>query len=194
MQHTDNLLEFISFTHEVRKIKRALYVKDENQYENDAEHSFQLAITALYIIGERKLDLNTERCMALAVVHDILEVYSGDTPVFGDEKHLRTKVERETKAKQRLRENWPAHDHMHSLIDEYEARQTSESKFVYALDKILPTLNNYLDNGRTWKKDNITLEHHAKIKGSKTEIDPIIHAYHQDIMQLLQEKPELFPS
>lgn len=194
MQHTDKLLEFISFTHEVRKIKRALLVRDEDQYENDSEHSFQLALTALYVIEERKLNLNAERCMSLAVVHDILEVYSGDTPVFGSQEHIDTKVEREAKAKQRLRENWPNHDLMHSLIDEYEARQTNESKFVYALDKILPIFNNYLDNGRTWKKNNITMEQHIRIKSSKTEIDPIIHAYHKDIMQLLQEKPDLFPS
>lgn len=189
----DELLEFTSFTHKIREVERAIWVKDKEQAENNSEHSYQLALTALYIIEARQLKLDAGRCMALAIVHDILEVYSGDTPAFGAQQLQATKDERELAARAKLRRRWPTLTLLHELIDEYEARQTAESKFIYALDKILPIMNNYLDNGRTWKKDNITLQDHVAEKSDKVAADPEITRYYQELMELLKNSPELFP-
>lgn len=188
-----HLLDFISFTHDIRSVKRAVWVKDEESFENDSEHSFQLAIVAMYIIEEKQLSLDMYKCMAMALVHDIIEVYAGDTHTFGSKEFIDTQTARETAARKKLKELWPQLKTMHMLIDEYEARQTNESKFIYALDKLVPILNNYLDDGRNWKRDNISLQDHIENKSKKVAIDPTINQYYQEIMRTLESRPDLFP-
>ncbi|MGC1176847.1 MAG: HD domain-containing protein, partial [Candidatus Saccharimonadales bacterium] len=82
-QDINNLIDFVDFSHDIRNVKRVMWVKDQEEFENDSEHAYQLALTALYIIESDKLALNSFKAMSLALVHDILEVYAGDTPVFG---------------------------------------------------------------------------------------------------------------
>src|SRR5580700_7952445 len=95
MTNLDSLLDFVSFTHEIREVKRSMWVKGEEQFENDSEHGYQLALIALYIIEENGLKLDAFKSMGIALVHDILEVYSGDTPVFASVDITSTQKERE---------------------------------------------------------------------------------------------------
>ena len=190
----NDLLRFVSFTHDVRAIKRSVWVKDEEVFENDSEHGYQLAMVALYVIEHQKLALDTDRAMSMALVHDVLEVHSGDTPIFGSAKDLRTKQAREEAAQSQLKEQWPDLTLMHALIDEYEAKSTPESKFIYALDKLVPILNNYLDDGRNWKHAQKNVEELHRAKASKIAIDPTVTAYYEQILSVLREHPELFGS
>lgn len=190
--YTTNLLTFVSFTHDIRKVKRAMWVLDEEQFENDSEHSFQVALMALFIIEQNQLKLDTFKCMALAIVHDVLEVHSGDTHIYGKQVDLDSKRDREAAAIAKLRDDWPQLTLMHDLIDEYERKSTAESKFIYALDKLVPMLNNYLDNGRNWKREHITLDRIVGAKSGKIEIDATIFGYFQQMVALMQHKPELF--
>ncbi len=188
----DNLFDFIDFTYEIRKIKRAQWVKDEEQFENDSEHSFQLALVASFIVDHDKLKLDPFKVMALALVHDILEVHAGDTPVFGTEEIKLSQGDREAEAIVRLKEQWPQFDLLHRLIDEYEGRETEEAKFVYALDKLLPMINNYLDNGRNWKREQLSLEQVIAVKAGKVDADKNIKEYYDLLLSVLKSKPELF--
>jgi putative hydrolases of HD superfamily len=188
----DSLLSFISFTHLIRNVKRAMWVLDKEQFENDSEHSFQVAIVALYIIEQNDLPLDPYKCMAMAIVHDILEVHSGDTHIYGKKADLDSKKEREQAAIAKLKVDWPKLTLMHELIEEYESKQTPESKFIYALDKLVPMLNNYLDGGRNWKRERITLDRITGAKAGKIEIDETVFAYYQTLVARMKDKPELF--
>lgn len=188
----ENLLDFVAFTHEIRKVKRSMWVQDEEQFENDSEHSYQLALTALFIIEEGGLQLDAFRAMGMALVHDILEVHAGDTPVYGSKDALITKQAREKEAIQLLKKQWPNMKLMHKLIDECENKSTPESKFIYALDKLLPMLNNYLDKGRNWIRQGVTLEHLIAVKTGKVDIDPVVNEYYVQALELLRAKPEFF--
>ena len=188
----NSLLDFVSFTHDIRKIKRAMWVLDKEQFENDSEHGFQLALVALYIIEENKLNLDPYKSMAMALVHDIIEVHSGDTSVFGNKTDLDSKNAREQEAIATLKKQWPRLNLMHKLIDEYEHKLSAESRFVYALDKLVPMLNNYLDNGRNWKRDGINLDQVITVKTNKIDIDDNINDYYKELLVLIKNKPELF--
>lgn len=188
----DDLLAFTSFTHDVRNVKRSMWVRNEEQLENDSEHSFQIALMALYLIEQNKLSLDAYKAMGLALVHDILEVYSGDTYVYGTEQDKASKQEREAQAIARLKQQWPDQRLMLDLIDEYETRATAEAKFVYALDKLVPILNNVLDEGRNWRHDRITLEQLQEAKSKKITVDAEIGRYYGLVLALLRSKPELF--
>ena len=93
-------------------------------------------------------------------MHDLVEVYAGDTPAVqkGYEEAKRTKQEREEKAALRLRKEFGEFPELHDLIDAYELRSDEESKFIYALDKIIPVMNIYLDEGHSWKIHDISLD------------------------------------
>lgn len=186
----ETLLDFTAFTHEIRNVKRAMWVKDITQYENDSEHSFQLAMIALYIIEENKLSLDTFKAMAIALVHDILEVHAGDTFVYG--KDTVTQHDREAEAIQQLKKQWPAQKTMLALIDEYETKASAEATFIYALDKLVPILNNLLDNGRNWQQKHITLEQLIAVKTKKIGVDPVVEQYYTQVLDILRARPELF--
>jgi len=188
----DGLLAFTSFTHDIRNVKRSMWVKDEEQLENDSEHSFQIALVALYLIQQNKLPLDAYKAMGLALVHDILEVHSGDTYIYGAAGDIATKQDREAQAIARLKEQWPDQKLMLDLIDEYEAKTTAEAKFVYALDKLVPILNNVLDNGRNWQHDHITLEQLQTAKAKKITVDAEVVHYYELVLALLRARPELF--
>lgn len=190
----NDLLDFTLFTNEIRKIKRSLLVISEEVYENDSEHSYQLALIAYYIIETKSLKLDIFKSMSLAMVHDIVEVYAGDTPVFGDDIDLVAKEEKEKKAVFELKKQWPNLVLMHQLIAEFEERKTPESKFIYALDKLVPILNNYLDDGRNWKVQNVSLDQIIKAKTKKINIDSTINYYYEQIICVLRDKPGLFLS
>jgi putative hydrolase of HD superfamily len=158
-----------------------MWVLDEEQFENDSEHSFQLALTALYIIQHKRLKLDPYRSMALGLVHDILEVHSGDTHIYGSQEAIT-----------QLKAQWPDFDLLHELKAEYENKYSPESKFIYALDKLVPILNNYLDGGRNWKREGITLDKIISVKTDKIRSDETINEYYVEILGLLRSKPELF--
>src|SRR5205809_2688144 len=102
MDTFDNLAQFITFTHAVQQVRRAMLVVGEDRFENDAEHCFQVAMAALYIIETNHLKLDAFRVMSLALVHDVIEVHAGDTPVYGSAEGLATKAEREAAAVEQL--------------------------------------------------------------------------------------------
>jgi len=188
----NNLLGFVAFTHDIRSVKRAMWVKGEGQFENDSEHSYQLAMVVLYIAENDRQQIDVYKAMGLALVHDIVEVHAGDTPTFGSNADTLTQVEREPKAITTLRAQWPKLSLMHALIEEYETKSSPEAKLVYALDKLVPVLNNYLDNGRNWKKGHISLDQVIKVKVGKVDVDPIVKRYFEEMLAVLKKKPELF--
>lgn len=187
------LLQFVELTHEFQQVKRRILIKGEDDYENDMEHSFQLAFSALYLINRHKLELDAYHAMALALVHDIVEVHAGDDPAIGrTPEALQAKIARETEARHKLREEWPDFTLLHDLIDEYEARESAESTFVYALDKLLPMMNNYLDHGRAWKQQQASLADVQRIKQGRIDKHPVVEAYYKELSGMLEQHPELF--
>lgn len=187
----DELINFIKLTHEVRGVKRAI-ILDNNTYENDAEHSYQLALTAWFIIKTQKLDLDLQKCMAMALVHDTVEIHAGDTQIFADKDAINSKADREAKAVKKLKLDWPNLEPMHELIEEYKSLKSPEAKFVYSLDKLIPTINNYLYGGKTWRKGGINLDRINSVKAGKVDRDKLIKAYNDELTKILKAHPELF--
>ncbi len=185
----DELLKFVKLTQEFRAVKRKIALPKENREENDAEHSYQLAIVAWYLISTQGLKLDLSLALRYALVHDLVEVYAGDTPAIqkGYEEVQRTKHEREEKAALRLRKEFGEFPEMHALIDAYELRPDEESKFIYALDKIIPVMNIYLDEGHSWKIHNISLDDIIENKKNKVLVSEEVKKYFDKIVERLRE-------
>ena len=127
--------------------------------ENDAEHSFHLAMMACILAEHAKEEINILHVIKMVLIHDIVEIDAGDTYCY-DTVGYQDKAEREQKARDRIFALLPDDQKLEycALWDEFEARITPESKFANALDRIQPMLLNYQKGGISWKKHNIHAE------------------------------------
>lgn len=183
------LLNIFKLTHAFQHIQRRLHVTGEERWENDAEHSYQLALVAWYIVQKEQLPLKFDKVCMYALAHDLVEVYAGDT--FAHDKDAAvhaSKAERERQAAVKLRDEFVDFPEMHEAIQGYEHLIDEESKLVYALDKILPPTNIYIDGGRTWRELGITYEMIAKAKADKVAVSPVIKKYWDVILSSIQEE------
>lgn len=187
----EKLLEFSKLLTVFQKVERVPYVPGTSKRENDAEHSFRLALTAWYLISSHKLNLDRNKALQLALAHDLVETYAGDTYIYSkDQAHLDSKKEREKEAAERLAKEFPEFTDMHSSIQDYESRQTPEARFVYALDKILPIVTNMEDGGVEWREDSITIQMLVENKTPKVALSPEIEPYFNELVALMRDREE----
>lgn len=164
--------------------------KENIVFENDTEHSYNLAMTA-WFLSQWFPELNKDLILRYALVHDIVEVHAGDTFSYGTAEELASKADREEKALEQLREEWADFSDLTSTITVYESLENNEAKFVYALDKIMPILVIFIHEGYSWKKHNITAELLYKSKIDKVAKSPEILPYFHELYELLLEHPEI---
>jgi len=152
--NNERLNKQLYFTAEIDKmtsVLRRTKLIDGSRRENDAEHSWHIAVMAL-IFSEyavRKPDIG--RVVQMCVVHDLVEIYAGDTFAY-DEKGNEDKEERERKAADRLFALLPKEqgDYIRKLWEEFDAIETVDAKYAACLDRLQPFLHNTLTDGHTW--------------------------------------------
>jgi putative hydrolase of HD superfamily len=190
----DRLFSYVRFLNAFRDVERVVRVPGQERWENDVEHSYQLALVAWYIAetGEQELDVN--KVLRYALVHDLVEVYAGDVFFGGSAISQDEKKNREQRAQQQLQERMPEFQQLHNDIAAYEAREDPESRFVYALDKVMPMLQIYLDDGRTWREKGLTLAKIRNYKDEKVTASDSIERLYGELIERLGEQPELFPA
>ncbi len=190
--HLEELLSIVALTHSFQQIRRRIYATGENRFENDAEHSFQLAFIAWYLIEKEGLALSKEKALIYALCHDIVEVYAGDVFFHRTAEEEQKKVNLEREAAEKLAEIYPDFPALTDTLRAYEEKSDPESKFIYALDKLLPIFNIMLDQGRSWQLNDISLEKLYEGKHAKIAHDPVIQEYFILIVAVLKKNPNLF--
>lgn len=187
----EKIFGFTKMLHEFQQVKRRVLVNGEDRYENDWEHSFQTAMLAWYVVSSSdNFDLDMEKVLKYALAHDLVEVYAGDTPF---QEADGEKEEREEESRKRLAEEFSEFSDLHEAIHAYEEQVDSEAKFVYALDKIIPMINIYLDGGRSWRADGVDLQVLRKHKKDKLKHSSEVEKYYEELMNIfVRKKSELF--
>ncbi len=189
MKDFNKLTSFISILNRFRLVRRTLLVNGEDRDENDVEHSYFLAMIAWYLVDSKKFKLDISKVITYALIHDLVEVYAGDVYFYGQSrKDKENKKQREHKAMLRLAKELKEFPDLHRAIRQYENQKDKESRFIYALDKLQPVLNIYLDNGRSWKRDGITLEMVIEEKADKTHISPELVQYFRKALKCISSK------
>lgn len=128
--------------------KRAIVWDTDGQPEDVAQHSFMIGLTARTLAAELEPSLNADHVASLALIHDAVEAYAGDTPTYNiDKSGLDQKAQREAAGLARLREDYrTTTPSLVVLVDEYEAQLTPESRFVRLIDKAGPALTYVIGN------------------------------------------------
>jgi putative hydrolases of HD superfamily len=186
------LIELQRLLLQFHQIERSVrHPHDFEKRETDTEHSFVLAMAA-WMLASYFPELDKNAVIQLALVHDLVEVHAGDTFAYADSKTVAGKADREAAAINKLAADWPDFPDMIKAIRDYEARRTNEAKFVYALDKLMPIILNYLNQGRTWRHDSITLENVKAYKDAKIAKSPEVYVYYEQLLDILRGHPEFF--
>lgn len=190
--HLPELLSFLELMLRFQDIKRIIYIPNREEPENDAEHSFQLAMLAWYLNEAGQFGLDTGRLLRYALAHDLVEVYTGDIPVL-DYARRADKPARDAAARQQLSQDLTAAPELVATLHAYASHDDRESKFVYALDKLIAMLVIYLDHGRSWHKAGYGRAELIANKRISTSLDPEIHRLWLELADLLEQHPEYFP-
>ena len=153
------LTQQIGFILEVEKLKqvfRQTLLVDDKRQENDAEHSWHLALMAVLLQEHAAEVVDIHRGVKMVLIHDIVEIDAGDTFAY-DEAGQAGKEEREREAAVRIFGRLPAPDGeaLIELWEEFEARQTADARYANALDRFQPLLLNYHAGGDTWRRHGV---------------------------------------
>ena len=149
-------MEFILELDKLKRITRQTYLSGGDKKENDAEHSWHLALMAMLLSEYSNEPVDTFRVMSMVLIHDVIEIDAGDTYAY-DEAGNATKREREEKAAERIFGMLPKDQEklMWELWDEFEEFKTPESRFANVLDRVQPLMLNDATGGKAWMEHDV---------------------------------------
>jgi putative hydrolase of HD superfamily len=152
-------LTFLVEVDQLKTILRQSPLAAADRRENDAEHSWHLAMMVVILAEHSDEPIDVGHTVQLVLLHDLVEIYAGDTPLYdsaaGVDQH-----QREVAAADELFSLLPDDQarRMRSLWDEFEERRTPEARFAKAMDRLQPLLLNWMARGGTWRTPGVTAD------------------------------------
>lgn len=159
---TDPLSQQLAFLREIDRLKSVIRqspLLDKSRKENSAEHSWHVAMFALLLHGHADCTINVGRVIKMLLIHDIVEVDVGDTPIHASDSSS-NQFALESQAATRLFGLLPQEQasELSALWHEFEAGKSDDAKFAKALDRVQPFLANIETEGGTWAENGVTFE------------------------------------
>lgn len=184
---TTRLQAQIQFIVEIDKLKHVLrqtLLMDKSRRENDAEHSWHLAMMAIVLAEYADPQVDLLRVLRMVLIHDLVEIDAGDTFCY-DAIALQDQAEREEKAADRLFGLLPENlgQELRSLWEEFEKKETLDAQFAAALDRLQPLLHNYYTQGGTWRKAGVTVEKVRKRMAPVAIGSPVLGEFVENLIQ-----------
>lgn len=156
MNRLEQQLQFILEIDKVKKIMRQTPLSDASRKENDAEHSWHIALMAYLLQEYAEEPVEVSKVMLMVLIHDLVEIDAGDTYAY-DEEGAKTKDERERKAAERIFGLLPEDqgEYLKALWEEFEEYETAEAKYAHLLDNFQPLLLNDAAGGISWTEHQV---------------------------------------
>ena len=184
---SDRLERQLAFIVEIDKAKSILrnsLVIEEGRRENDAEHAWHLAVMARLLAEYAREEIDIDRVIEMLLVHDIVEIDAGDTFVYDTAARVQ-KAEKERAAAERIFGLLPADQAatLRARWDEYEARQTPEARFAFALDRLQPLLLNFHSQGHAWRQHGVRRAQVMAVNASIADGAPELWEYARSLIE-----------
>ncbi|HCG5556810.1 TPA: HD domain-containing protein [Vibrio parahaemolyticus] len=160
MDRLEKQLTLLIELDKLKSVLRRTRVKSaEGRLENSGEHSWHVALMAVLMEEHANAPVDICRVMKMLLIHDVVEIDAGDTFVY-DIAATKEQAEKEIKAAERLFGMLPIDQgqELLALWQEFEAAQSDDAKYAKALDRLIPMLLNYHNNGQSWKENSVTRE------------------------------------
>ena len=174
MSDLDKTVEFIEKIEKLKSVTRFNRTLD-GRLENSAEHSWQGAIAAMVLQDYYPEKLNMEKVISMLLIHDLGEIYAGDTWVFDDEKKLHSH-DRELASIEKTMSLLPevTYVSMKNSWLEFEKEQSPEARYARVIDALVPLINHLEVSESNCNPDNISsdmvLEKKKFIKSESEEL------------------------
>lgn len=175
MERMEKQIEFLMEIDKVKNIFRQTWLADGNRKENDAEHSWHLAIAAFLLKEYAVEEVDLLKVIIMVLIHDLVEIDAGDTYAYDDEG-AKTKRAREEAAADRIFGLLPSDQgvYFRELWEEFETYESADAKYAHLLDNFQPLLLNHESGGKSWvehdvKKSQI-YKRNAKVEETSPEV------------------------
>ncbi|TNZ03601.1 HD domain-containing protein [Vibrio parahaemolyticus] len=160
MDRLEKQLALLIELDKLKSVLRRTRVKSaEGRLENSGEHSWHVVLMAVLMEEHANAPVDIYRVLKMLLIHDVVEIDAGDTFVY-DTAATKDQAEKEIKAAERLFGMLPTDQgqELLALWQEFEAAQSDDAKYAKALDRLIPMLLNYHNNGQSWKENSVTRE------------------------------------
>ncbi|MFD2937917.1 HD domain-containing protein [Spirosoma flavum] len=152
-------IDFIKEIDKLKYIQRKTKLFNSDRNENDAEHSWHLAMMAIVLSKHANVPINVLKVLKMLLIHDIVEIDAGDTFMYDTQKNHDNSDE-ERIAANRIFGMLPQ-DQAQEFIaiwEEFEEQKTDEAKFARAMDRLEPLLQNVSNEGGTWREFDVAFD------------------------------------
>ena len=156
---TNNLEKQVAFIKEIDKIKfiqRKSRLFNSERRENDAEHSWHLAVMAIVLAEHSDKPIDLLKVLKMVLIHDIVEIDAGDTFFYSSTENHDNREE-ELVAAKRIFGILPKEqaDELIAIWNEFEDAETDEAKFAKSLDRFEPLLQDAVNDGGSWAEFDV---------------------------------------
>ena len=181
-------INFLVEIDKVKKIFRHTRLFDNSRFENDAEHSWHLAVMAVILFEYANKAIDVSKVIKMVLIHDIVEIEAGDYILYTEQEEEKGK--KELKAAQKIFALLPGDQQKEliSLWKEFEEKETPEARFAASLDRLEPLMQNYFTEGYAWKKHDITKEQIYEANQHIINGSEILWNYARKLLEKAEEK------
>ena len=183
MEEIERILNFIIEIEKLKAVQRKTKPVGQERFENSAEHSWHVCLSALMLKDYANEPVNIDRVIKMLMIHDLGEIDVGDTIVYSsDIDELKKKEELAVKRILSLLPNDMGSEFIELWL-EFESGETADSCFARAVDRVPPLLHNLHGGGHSWKKYGVA-------KDRVFSINQCIQNGSEDLWAVVREKLE----
>lgn len=189
MTRLEQQIQFLVEIDKVKNIFRQTYLADGKRKENDAEHSWHIALMAFVLKEYVKEPIDVMKVMLMVLIHDLVEIDAGDTYAY-DSVGAVDKRDREEKAADRIFGLLPKDQgsYFRELWEEFEAYETADAKYAHLLDNFQPILLNDASGGKSWAEHGVKK---SQIYKRNEKVEETSDAVWQKMQAIVQKNIDL---
>ena len=159
MSEADKVVSLGKLVLDFALIERTTCRVDGSTHETDTDHTVMLGVIACSLAAKLYPELSVGKIAQYALVHDLVEVYAGDTPAFNlSPDAQKEKEKREEKAMRQFERDFADQTWLLETLRAYEKLADSEARFVKTLDKCMPKITHVLNYGAEFRRKGRTKE------------------------------------
>jgi putative hydrolase of HD superfamily len=169
---TQRVIEFIIEADKLKAVIRKTKPAGFERYENSAEHSWQVCLLATLLANRAARPIDIQRVVEILLVHDIPEIDASDQIVYAPHDAARFAAEKHAAERVFGILPEPQASWCLSRWEEYEARESDEAVFAYAVDRMMPLLHNIENDGQSWRENDVPMARVLEVNSAIGEAMP----------------------
>ena len=170
----DRIFNFMIELDRLKAVLRRTKPVGLDRYENPAEHSWQICVLAVLMAPHAREPVDIARVVEILLVHDIPEIEAGDQFIYQAGGEARAAAELEAARHTFGLLPWPQAEWFMERWQEFESRETNEARFAYAMDRLMPVLQNLRNNGQSWRENGVPREKVLEVNAAIGDACPAV--------------------